>query len=424
MYIEKDLETIIIECQNSSSLELEEKKSKFLEILIGVIQLDDKDFLKIFEILVKWIDFFRNQKVDNPFLLSSLLLKWSNDDDFEGVIGDLAANLVCSNENLRYIVDVLEDEISIVGILDVHIRTRYGTCMVFSLVCERLLKAFGRTNLEEYEWEHLIETVEEVKNCFEYDPKFLSRQKYSVTRDNRDVLVYIESKQKELSHNILAKVPKWVSLKEGETEHCYKDKFLGNVSEKDEEELEKIKEFLEANTKYKILKEKESLEKENPESSDSLDSDIPFAETNPNEVAEVFIALKENSNEYPEDGFPVERFYGPVNAILGRECCLLNSPCRMFYCVCREIDEYEDVESNNLSNDPQEWFLGKCQECERKIEKFRHTIRFPIDGGGWLGCFCGFPCMIKSRIRPIYDNDDLRLKEISKILHRFGVTDL
>ena len=47
MYTEKDLETIILECQNSSSLELEEKKSKFLEILNNVIQLDDKDFLKI-----------------------------------------------------------------------------------------------------------------------------------------------------------------------------------------------------------------------------------------------------------------------------------------------------------------------------------------------------------------------------------------
>jgi hypothetical protein len=62
-----------------------------------------------------------------------------------------------------------------------------------------------------------METVEEVKQCFQYDPSFLSRQSYSMTRDNKDVIRYIESKQKSLNNSIIAKKPKWISLLENET---------------------------------------------------------------------------------------------------------------------------------------------------------------------------------------------------------------
>jgi hypothetical protein len=280
--------------------------------------------------------------------------------------------------------------------------------MIFSLVAERLLQANNKETLEDYEWEHLMETVEEVKQCFQYDPSFLSRQSYSMTRDNKDVIRYIESKQKALNHSIVARKPKWVSLKKDESEEIYKDRDLGKVSEDDETLLHEIKDFLDKNTNFK---------QEIKEAGD-------IAETNPEEIAKVMLALKDNALSDEKEKFPIERFYGPANTILGKECCSLNGPCRMFYCVCREFDDDDDYESAASPSDPQEWFIGKCEECEKKIEKFRHSIRFPVDGGGWIGCFCSFECLHKSRIRPIYDDDDLRIKEIYKILNSKGISDI
>lgn len=411
----KDLEKSIVKYDALTTLQFEEVKEEFLKKLNDIIQLKDKDFLKVFEELISWIKFCKIQKITNKFIIENILLKWSNDDDFEGVVGDLASNMLCPIEFLKYLFETLEEDLNVVRILDVHIRTRYGQCMIFSLVAERLLQANNQETLEDYEWDHLMETVEEVKQSFQYNPSFLSRQSYSMTRDNQDVIRYIESKQKSLNSSILARKPKWVNLVENETEEKYKNRNLGKVSEDDEDILNEIKDFLDKNVNFK---------QEIKESGD-------IAETNPEEIAKVMLALKDNA--YPEDlkeseelkkEFPIERFYGPANKMLGKECCSLQGPCRMFYCVCREFDEDDDYESAPAPSDSQEWFIGKCEECEKKIEKFRHCIRFPVDGGGWIGCFCSFDCMRKSRIRPIYDDDELRIKEIYKFLNLIGVSDI
>ena len=404
----KELETSIINYDTLTVLQFEEKKEEFLQKLNHVIQLKNKDFLKVFEELVSWIKFCQKNKITNKFLIENILLKWTTDDDFEGVVGDLASNMMCPVELLTYLFEKLEEDLNIVRILDVHIRTRYGQCMIFSLVAERLLQANNKETLEDYEWEHLMETVEEVKKCFQYDPSFLSRQSYSMTRDNQDVIRYIKSKQKELNHCIVARKPKWISLLEDETEENYIKRELGKVSDEDENLLNEIKDFLDKNTNFK---------QEIKEAGD-------IAETNPEEIAKVMLALKDNALSDEKEKFPIERFYGPANTILGKECCSLNGPCRMFYCVCREFDDDDDYESAAIPSDPQEWFIGKCEECEKKIEKFRHSVRFPVDGGGWIGCFCSFECMRNSHIRPIYDDDELRIKEIYKILNSLGVSDI
>lgn len=403
-----DLESLILKCNTLTPLQFEECKKEFLEKLNHAIQLKEKDFLKVFEELVYWIKFCKDQKITNKFIIENILLKWSNDDDFEGVVGDLASNIICPIELLKYLFETLDEDLDIVRILDVHIRTRYGQCMIFSLVAERLLQANDKETLEDYQWDHLMETVEEVKQCFQYDPSFLSRQSYSMTRDNQDVIRYIQSKQKLLNNSIIAKKPKWVSLLEKETIENYKNRELGKVSEDDENVLNEILDFLDKNTNFK---------QEIKEAGD-------IAETNPEEIAKVMLALKDNASSELKEEFPIERFYGPANTMLGKECCSLNGPCRMFYCVCREFDDDDDYESAPAPSDSQEWFLGKCEECEKKIEKFRHSVRFPVDGGGWIGCFCSFDCMRKSKIRPIYDDDELRIKEIHKILNSIGVSDI
>ena len=67
--------------------------------------------------------------------------------------------------------------------------------------------------------------------------------------------------------------------------------------------------------------------------------------------------------------------YGPLNAIPDHVCNSRTDGCRMLLCVCHE--EKGD-----------EWFTGECEICERDIRSPKHAIRFPMDEGGWYGCFC------------------------------------
>jgi hypothetical protein len=82
----KELETSIINYDTLTVLQFEEIKEEFLQKLNHVIQLKDKDFLKIFEELVSWIKFCQKNKITNKFLIENILLKWTTDDDFEGVV--------------------------------------------------------------------------------------------------------------------------------------------------------------------------------------------------------------------------------------------------------------------------------------------------------------------------------------------------
>jgi len=403
---------LVLECQKATPLQFESLFKQYQDLLKKEVILDDKDFFQVMDLLIQYISFFAKEKIDNSQLLKYLLEHWdgssSSDPDIEGVIGDLAATMQCTQKNLSYICETLKEQINILSILDLHIRTRYGTGMIFSLVAERLLKAFYLENLEDFQWDHLEDTSNETLKAYQYDPHFLSRQTYSEKRDNQDVCLYIQSKRKEKNKILSVPIPKWVSVKEEETLETYQNRNLGTSDESDEKELKEMKELFEKT--INIAKPKET----NP-------GDI--AQTNPSEIAEMIIALKQNTKDLNQR-YPVERFYGPANSILGKECSGIDGPCRMFYCVCREDIDYEDTSYLSASLDPQAWFMGKCEECERKIRKFRHAVRFPVSGGGWIGCFCSFSCMYKSNIRPIFDNDDLLIKEIKNILEGFGVCDL
>lgn len=412
-----ELENLILLCENSTPLQFEDNFIKFKTLLDKEVTLEDKEFHKALELLLKYISFYEKNKIYNPKLLTILLLKWdgsstsSEVDDVEGVIGDLAATMMCFQKNLNYIVDVLKDSINILSILDLHIRTRYGTGMVFSLVCDRLLEAFHLENLEDFQWDHLEDTVEETLHASQYDPHFISREMYSETRNNKDVKRYIEYKRKKLLNCVKAKKPEWVmEPKTGETEEVYKS--LDSSGEynspiNSEKLLSQLKEAIDSNIKL-----------------DPLDLDQKKDIEN---LTSMVISLKENILNQNED-FPSERYYGPSNEIFDQECCGIKGPCKMFYCNCRNEMDYEDTSYldlglNSKVKNPQSWFNGICEECGIGIEKFNYTVRFPIKDGGWLGCFCSFECMKKSNIRP-YDNEtEIRVKEIKETLNKIGVVD-
>jgi hypothetical protein len=400
-----ELSHSILRCENSTPLSFEDNFKVFKTYLDKEINLEDKPFHEALDLLLSWITFFEKNKISNPKLLVSLLSKWegsSSESDVEGVIGDLAATMMCFQKNLNYVVETLKDSINILSILDLHIRTRYGTGMVFSLVCDRLLEAFHLENLEDFQWDHLEDTVEETLNASRYDPHFISRELYSETQNNKDVKRYIEYKRKKLLGSIKAKKPSWVQdPKTGENEILYKSYSFGH-SLNSEKILSQLKDSIKEHVQTEGLTQEQIQEIE--------------------KVTSLSVSLKENLLNTHEQ-FPPERYYGVANEIFEQDCCGIKGPCRMFYCVCRQDSEYDDTSYTNEIT-PQAWFVGSCEECGIGIEKFRYALRFPVKDGGWIGCFCGFECMKKSNIRPMDREAEIRIKEIKEFIQKIKVVDL
>jgi hypothetical protein len=399
----------ILNCENSTPLNFEKHFKIYKTHLDAEIILEEKPFHEALQILLHWISYFEENKISNPKLLITLLSKWdessdrdSDAPDPEGVIGDLSATMMCFQKNLNYIVETLKDSINILSILDLHIRTRYGTGMVFSLVCDRLLEAFHLENLEDFQWDHLEDTVEETLSASRYDPHFISRELYSETQNNKDVKRYIEHKRKKLLSSIKSKKPAWVhDPKEGENEIVYKS-YLSTQSLNSEKIFFQLKDSIEKYVKTEGLNEEQLQELE--------------------KITSLSVSLKENFLNTNEQ-FPPERYYGLSNEILDQDCCGMKGPCRMYYCVCRNEDDYDNTSYTQELN-PQSWFIGSCEECGIGIEKFRYAIRFPIKDGGWLGCFCSFECMRKSNIRPYDKEAEFRVKEIKEYIQKIGVVNL
>lgn len=401
-----------------SPIQQEDTKVK-LVALLNELPLDNLGHLVSIHTLIKILNHCQTLNLSRN-ILYPILARWCGDHiDVDGVIGDLAANMTCDMKILKYICSEFETSTPLT-ILETHIMTRYGTGMVFSLVADRVLQIFDQKNLDFLDWLHLIKTTEDLKNKAEYDPHFISRESYSVMRNNQDILEYIESKVKSLQKVLWAKKPTWVTLENDESEQTYLNQEYTYVDQTNtDDELTRINELM---NKY--------LEKEKLDPSDLGD----VAPLKAEEVAEIYVSLQ-NNNYDKNTKFPIERFLGPANAILRVNCPTSNlsdkespiGPCRMFSCICREYDDENEEEYTNLNEETDPisvWFTGQCEVCYKSIQKARHAVRFPIDGGGWLGCFCSFECLRKTTLRPIYESDDFRIQQIQDILETLGVADI
>ena len=409
------LQRLIIICEEATPLQFEPLFIEYKNALKKEIDLEHKSFDESFDLLIQYIDFLRNHNIQKEKIVKYLLLRWDSmeeegDEDVEGVLGDLSATMLCHQKNLKYLIDVLKDSINILSILDLHLRTRYGTGMVFSLVCERLLEAFHLSNLEDFQWDHLIDTADETLKGSLFDPHFISRESYSETQNNKDVKCYIEIKRKSLLNSIKCKKPEYACIKstidkEGifilESEDYYMKipSYNQGLSSDSETLLSLMKDTIEKNIVINSKEDQENIEK----------------------IAQLSISLKDNFIDENEE-FPSERYYGVTNGIFDQDCCGKSGACSMFYCMCREDVDYDDTSYNETVN-PFGWFNNVCEECGISIDKMRYALRFPVKDGGWVGCFCSFSCIKKSNIRPINKDDEFRINEIKRSIEKIGVFD-
>lgn len=105
---------------------------------------------------------------------------------------------------------------------------------------------------------------------------------------------------------------------------------------------------------------------------------------------------------HPMNDFSDEDIFrelGPCNTqytsnpdLLPKKCSKYGG-CRMFLCTEFECDE-EDICSSQVK-EITEWFIGKCQSCDKIIPKKHYAVREPLHHGGWKGCYCSLECIEK-----------------------------
>ena len=297
-------------------------------------------------------------------VLSQWDLSGENDPDVSFITA--VENFVCSNEDLRYIVKnsdrLSELRYMISQVLD---NTSFGQIM------NRLLFAY-EDNM----------TNDDLVDLKEHLEMYESKTKRKLT----SVYNYIENNMV-----IKAKKPSYISIKEGESRT-----YLDNVSIGLDEEQKDVfmKNILDESKKFNIKGDiNEYINMFATSLSDIVDSD----------------------NSYDKSF----RVWGPENRFKDRECSGNpdgKGPCRMFNCLCRDSEE-------NDGEIVDEWFTGKCDNCNRKIEDISHAVRYPHKEGGWKGCYCTFYCV--SQLPPYQTNkeDNVRMKNIEAKMKQFGIMD-
>lgn len=347
-----------------------------LQALLNEIPLETLKLAENLRTLCVLLDKCREVQVSKD-ILDCIIRRWDpnciGDVDADGLLGDLSATYLCSMKNLKYLASIY-DTSTPMSILDSHIRSRTDSGMVFNIVANRILETYDIENLEEYEWEQLVSAAEQTQT--------LKSKQHTLL-----ILHYINEKLKNKNRIIFADKPEWVNLPPESEEGVD----LGSIDQIQENDL-LVREFM-SNVKTDIVL--------------------------PEEAFSLALSVSLNSNNTKAD-----RLYGPTNAIVGFNCIGKPGPCRMLYCLCKEEEDgvEDDCESIEVEEPWKIWFKGECEICHKSIRNFRHTIRFPLHGGGFEGCFCSFDCALKNP-RPLNDFDIHRLEEIERLLYATGVCD-
>ena len=117
------------------------------------------------------------------------------------------------------------------------------------------------------------------------------------------------------------------------------------------------------------------------------------------------------------------RIFGPKNLCSDNSECPtgIKGGCRMLTCNC--INKDADDDNKEISGDPLEWFDGSCDTCLFKISEACYCIRYPTNGGGWVGCYCGMECLSKNLPREADITSELRLDMMTECLETYGIFD-
>ena len=298
--------------------------------------------------------------------------KWKSpqDDDPSGVIGDLINSMLCPLDSIKALL-VYYDDISPIELIESQISSESGFNMnlMFSRIETLFRDQTSNRNVLDISEMRYIKSIAE---------------KY----EKSDVLDWVNSKiQSEFT---VAEKPEWVNLKSGETKDVLDYDNWRNLEVKNIPKLD-------TDTIVDMLRENFNIKDE--EADEDIDehtlTEIANTALKSSSVSSLMDSQFNSEVKYPADP---DRMFGPVNKRNdGEECVsgVVKGGCRMLSCRCRDFDQSSDEEPED--NDPDGWFEGICDGCNRKIEDISWCLRYPIIGGGYVGCFCSITCF---KIKP------------------------
>lgn len=138
-----------------------------------------------------------------------------------------------------------------------------------------------------------------------------------------------------------------------------------------------------------------------------------------NQLLTIAIGSTPSSAVTGPGGANPDRLFGPLNAMVDRECpTSIAGGCRMLTCCCRENDDDEEFLDPDA---PTAWFEGACDHCFKRIRNPSHVVRLAIVGGGWLGCFCSDTCVMESGVREKTADSQLLNEHVFATIANIGI---
>jgi hypothetical protein len=313
--------------------------------------------------------------------LEVTLQHWTgDDDDYAATVGDLFAFVGCSNAILKYVCEHLKDIIP-VEIVESQLTINNG--LSFGFVLDRVERIFGS----------------DVLGPTEYD--FLRSQ--ATQLEVTSVVTWFQDRAAKTTQ--WAVLPPWVSRLPTES-----------VELLDLSRWRLVSDTLPPNPPDLIV--------------DDLTSKYAITDAD-GEIVEQgqlleFIDAAKSLAEPPPLDYPGDplRMFGPINArtVPCPTGVIAECGCQMLTCICREFDQALDVDPE-INAPADSWFTGACDGCHLRIRNASHALRYPILGGGWVGCFCSIDCLKRHRPRDASPIGELILDTVFETLERHGVLD-
>lgn len=335
---------------------------KYLEPL----DLSQYDILTSMRFLNRILDIIRTrQPKGRKKTLDVILEKWHHPDDtdMDLLISELGSIILISQDNLNYIIetygDILPEEVLSFNIHNDSKEKAFS----FGFLCSRIIVAWKEKEIMMQDgWLRLLKVAEE--------------------KGRKDAVSYI---LKHISRNtIYAKKPSWMKEKANK---------VSSIIEDPNSTKEVVSDFIVSSSSGSLLNDKLK---------ETLNT---FSHT---ELSSIVSCLSGDDSKKIDDPDMVE---GPLNSIieeddtirkcLGAMSYRNNKGCRMLTCICI-VNTEEDYDLDEIPK--MSWFDGKCEECQKRIKLACHSIRLPLDHGGWAGCFCSEDCAIKMANKEIREN--------------------
>ena len=366
-----------------------------------IIKFKSQESEEYYELLGSVCDYIYHEKLGSENI-KSMLEPFDEEEDLDCVIITLCRDFVTSNDVTLYIVKNLRYLSDIITMLSLAFYKKKDSS--YAMIAENLLSCY------QYEL-----TNKDIQTLIENLQKYVDD---SMDKNFCVMKMYLEGKRK-FDFETYEK-PYWVSLIDGENISLLSSVPVGETYDyKEIAKYDKLPEFVSGFFHQFVPKSKKLEDDDQSFYYDDLPGNIK-------ESINTFLMVS-NESESRESKMKIgtpERVWGPINRIMGEDCCSGpdgKGPCRMLLCEC--LGEEDNDEGIYTPSEGLTWFHGRCDACNAIIPDISHSIRFPRRHGGWKGCFCSFECLFQEPPYIIEEQENILLNIMKQNINKLGIMD-